>query len=162
MNHRSPSRTTRSTPSPPMPARRSHRARTRSAICSSDRSPWTLPSWSGSSTKSFSVPCPLRNVYSGIHALLVVLGLVVLVELLERHLAGLDVLRDDGAPRDGAVRVPGLRLPEPRPQERLRAVEEDLLDLDDDREDRPVALDHHLVEERRVHHEPGAAIDAQG
>src|SRR5512144_1673350 len=36
-------RMTRSTPSPPMPARRSHRARTRSA----GRSRWTDPSWSG-------------------------------------------------------------------------------------------------------------------
>ena len=48
---------TRSTPSPPIPARRSQSARTRAA----DRSPWTEPSWSGSSTKSFSVPWPLRN-----------------------------------------------------------------------------------------------------
>src|SRR3954449_7033919 len=108
-------RTTRRTPSPPMPARRSQSARTRSA----ERSPCTDSSWSGSSTKSFSVPWPLRKVYSGIHALLVVLGLVVLVELLERHARGLDVLRDDRAARHGAVRVPGLRPPEPRPQERL-------------------------------------------
>src|SRR3954449_5458230 len=129
MNHRAPvlstsstdastsaaRRMTRRTPSPPMPARRSQSARTRSA----ERSPCTDSSWSGSSTKSFSVPWPLRKAYSGIHALLVVLGLVVLVELLERHAAGLDVLRDDRAARHGAVRVPGLRPPEPRPQERL-------------------------------------------
>src|SRR3954454_17261507 len=98
MNQPSPRRTTRSTPSPPMPARRSQSARTRSA----DKSPCTDSSWSGSSTKSFSVPWPFKKAYSGIHALLVVLGLVVLVELLERHAAGLDVLRDDRAARDGA------------------------------------------------------------
>src|SRR4051794_15187697 len=99
MNHPPSSRTTRSTPSPPMPARRSHSARTRCAIASGDRPPWTLPSWSGSSTKSFSVPWPLRKGYSGIHALLVVLRPVVLVELLERHAARLDVVGDDRAPR---------------------------------------------------------------
>src|SRR4051794_4563681 len=128
MNHPSPRRTTRSTPSPPMPERRSQSARTRSAISSADSSPCTDWSWSGSRTKSFSVPCPFRKAYSGIHALLVVLGLVVLVELLERQVARLDVLGDHGAPRHGAGRVPGLRLPEPGAQERLRAVEEDLLD----------------------------------
>src|SRR3954470_24106005 len=141
MNHRSPSRTTRSTPSPPMPARRSQSARTRSAICWSERSPWTLPPWSGSSTKSFSVPWPLRKVYSGIHALLVVLGLVVLVELLERHAARLDVFTDHRSARHEGVRIPGLRLPEAGAQERFRAVEKYLLDLDHDREERPVALD---------------------
>ena len=50
-------RTTRITPSPPMPARRSHSAATRSGVSS----PCTVPSWSGSSTKSFSVPWPLRK-----------------------------------------------------------------------------------------------------
>ena len=50
-------RITRSTPSPPMPERRLHSARTRSGL----KSPWTVPSWSGSSTKSFSVPWPLRK-----------------------------------------------------------------------------------------------------
>src|SRR4051794_12111236 len=48
-------RTTRITPWPPMPARRSASRRTRSA----DRS--SRPSGSGTSTKSFSVPCPLLN-----------------------------------------------------------------------------------------------------
>ena len=46
MNHPSPRRTARSTPSAPMPARRSHSARTRSA----GRSPCTVPSASGSTT----------------------------------------------------------------------------------------------------------------
>src|SRR5680860_161042 len=50
-------RITRITPSPPIPARRSHRA----ATSSPEREPCTLPSGSGSSTKSFSVPCPLRK-----------------------------------------------------------------------------------------------------
>src|SRR6266508_3654315 len=48
---------TRSTPSPPIPACRSHRNRTSSA----SRSPCTVPSGSGSSTKSFSVPCPFSH-----------------------------------------------------------------------------------------------------
>src|ERR687898_136628 len=48
-------RTTRSTPSPPIPARRSQSRCTRSSGRSSS------PSGSGSSTKSFSVPCPLTN-----------------------------------------------------------------------------------------------------
>ena len=47
-----PQRTTRMTPSPPIPARRSHS----SATSSGARSPCTEPSGSGSSTKSFSVP----------------------------------------------------------------------------------------------------------
>src|SRR5689334_19245688 len=121
MNHPSPRRTTRSTPSPPMPARRSQSARTRSG----ERSPWTDPSKSGSSTKSFCVPCPLRKGYSGIHPLLVVLGLVVLVELLEGPSTALHLVRDHRAPRHHAVGVPGLGLPDAGPQERLRAVEED-------------------------------------
>ena len=56
-------RITRSTPSPPMPARRSQRATTRAAA----RSPCTDPSGSGSSTKSFSVPWPLRKGIGGGH-----------------------------------------------------------------------------------------------
>src|SRR3954463_7843761 len=48
-------RTPRITPPPPMPARRSASRRTRSADSSS------RPSGSGTSTKSFSVPCPLLN-----------------------------------------------------------------------------------------------------
>src|SRR5882757_1703260 len=47
--------TTRSTPSAPRPRRRSHSAWTRLSVRSS------VPSGSGSSTKSFSVPCPLTN-----------------------------------------------------------------------------------------------------
>src|SRR6478752_5823489 len=47
--------TTRMTPSAPMPALRSHRARTRPAVRS------RTSSGSGRSTKSFSVPCPLTN-----------------------------------------------------------------------------------------------------
>src|SRR5690242_16507337 len=131
MNHRSPSRTTRSTPSPPMPARRSQRARTRSA----ERSPCTEPSWSGSRTKSFSVPCPLRNAYSAesgmarpVEALGVVVVGVVGVELFQAHPARLGHLRDHGAARHRRVGVPGLRLPETGAEERLRTVEEDLLD----------------------------------
>src|SRR3954453_18990716 len=50
-------RTTRSTPSAPMPERRSHNA----ATSAGSRSCRTLPSGSGSSTKSFSVPWPLRK-----------------------------------------------------------------------------------------------------
>src|SRR5919112_4485152 len=48
-------RTTRITTSAPIPARRSASRRTRSA----DRC--NRPSGSGTRTKSFSVPCPLRN-----------------------------------------------------------------------------------------------------
>src|SRR5690242_7368905 len=55
MNQPAPSRATRSTPSAPRPARRSHSARTRSGVSSA-------PGRSGSSTKSFSVPCPLTNL----------------------------------------------------------------------------------------------------
>src|SRR3954447_5645408 len=59
MNHRtSPAsieRTTRSTPSAPMPARRSQSALTRAGVSSSGPSP------GGSSTKSLPVPCPLTN-----------------------------------------------------------------------------------------------------
>src|SRR5689334_21264675 len=47
--------TTRSTPSAPRPARRSHRRCTSSGVSSRE------PSGSGSSTKSFSVPCPFRK-----------------------------------------------------------------------------------------------------
>ena len=38
---------------------------------------------------------------------------------------------------------------------------EDLLDLDYEGEDRPVTLDDHVVEERRIGHQPRPAIDAQ-
>src|SRR5438270_9234227 len=48
-------RTTRSTPSPPMPARRSQSARTNAGVSSSGPSP------GGSSTKSLHVPCPLTT-----------------------------------------------------------------------------------------------------
>src|SRR5690348_5172028 len=51
-------RTTRMTPSAPMPARRSHSRRT---CCSSSS---CRPLASGISTKSFWVPCPLTNAYS--------------------------------------------------------------------------------------------------
>src|SRR5690242_5824907 len=49
---------TRRTPSAPRPRRRSHRAATAAAVSDS------LPSGSGSSTKSFCVPCPLANITS--------------------------------------------------------------------------------------------------
>src|SRR3954466_6384615 len=152
-------RMTRSTPSPPMPARRSHRARTRAG----SRTPCTLPSWSGSSTKSFSVPWPLRKAYAGsaIEALGVVLGAVVVVELVDGHAVGLHLAGDHRAARHLGLRVPGLGLPQPRAQEGLGAVEEQVVDLDDHREQRAVPLDLHLVEERRVAHQPGAAVDAQ-
>src|SRR5436190_2001262 len=92
------------------------------------RSPSTstsfAPSWSGSSTKSFSVPWPLRNSYSGIEALGVVGLGVVDVELVERHPVGLDGLGDHGAPRHRRVGTPGVRLPQARPQECLPTVEE--------------------------------------
>src|SRR5438067_6729259 len=48
-------RTTRSTPSAPRPRRRSHSAATLAPVSS------RRPAGSGSSTKSFCVPCPLRN-----------------------------------------------------------------------------------------------------
>src|SRR6266508_3330865 len=48
-------RTTRSTPSPPMPRCRSQSAATRCGVSS------IAPSGSGSSTKSLPVPCPLAN-----------------------------------------------------------------------------------------------------
>src|SRR6478609_5519790 len=48
--------TTRMTPSPPMPARRSASHAARAAVRS------RAPSRSGTSTKSFSVPCPLVKV----------------------------------------------------------------------------------------------------
>src|SRR6478672_2966008 len=48
--------TTRMTPSPPTPARRSARAAARAAVRP------RAPSRSGTSTKSFSVPCPLVKV----------------------------------------------------------------------------------------------------
>src|SRR6187200_3677634 len=48
--------TTRMTPSPPTPARRSARAAARAAVRP------RMPSRSGTSTKSFSVPCPLVKV----------------------------------------------------------------------------------------------------
>src|SRR5680860_777641 len=51
-------RTTRITPSPPMPARRSHSR----ATCPADSS--CRPLASGTSTKSFSVPCPFTKEYS--------------------------------------------------------------------------------------------------
>src|SRR5215207_11628977 len=50
-------RTTRMTPSAPMPRRRWHRAATKAP----SSSPWIVPSWSGSRTKSFSVPCPFNH-----------------------------------------------------------------------------------------------------
>src|SRR4051794_38412750 len=50
-----PARTTRISPSPPRPARRSHRADTVDAASSS------RPSGSGRRTKSFSVPWPLTK-----------------------------------------------------------------------------------------------------
>src|SRR5689334_6827148 len=49
---------TRSTPSAPSPRRRSQSAATAAGVSDS------LPSGSGSSTKSFSVPCPLANFTS--------------------------------------------------------------------------------------------------
>src|SRR6478735_5259883 len=56
MNHRpSPAGATLITPSPPIPARRSQMARTRSGSNS------RVPAASGNSTKSFSVPCPFTN-----------------------------------------------------------------------------------------------------
>src|SRR5215207_4961246 len=65
MNHSPPSSTydcfepsiTRSTPSAPIPACRSQRNRTTAG----SRSPCRDPSGSGSSTKSFSVPCPFSQ-----------------------------------------------------------------------------------------------------
>jgi len=42
------------------------------------------------------------------------------------------------------------------------AVEEDLLDLDDQGQHGPVALDHHVVEPRGVRDQSGPAVDAEG
>src|SRR3954451_5726761 len=93
---RAEDRITRSPPSPPIPARRSHRARTRAG----SRSPWTDPSWSGSSTKSFSVPCPFRKGEgSAIQALRVALRPVVVVELVDGHPVRLHLTGDHGAAR---------------------------------------------------------------
>src|SRR5687768_16811777 len=50
-------RMTRMTPSAPIPRRRSQRAATKAP----SSWPWMVPSWSGRSTKSFSVPCPLSH-----------------------------------------------------------------------------------------------------
>ena len=51
-------RTTRITPSPPIPVRRLQSAATCSGVSSS------VPLASGTSTKSFSVPCPLTKEIS--------------------------------------------------------------------------------------------------
>src|ERR671929_617351 len=56
---------------------------------------------------------------------------------------------------------PLLGPPQPGPVERLRAVVEDLVNLDDSGEHGPSALDSHPVEERPVAHEDGAAVDPE-
>ena len=66
------------------------------------------------------------------------------------------------ARRGNGPGLPRLRVPQPRAQERLGAVEEDRLDLDLEREDRPLAPDRHGVEVRRVVDEPGPPVDPQG
>src|SRR3954447_1271756 len=113
-------RTTRMTPSPPIPARRSHSRATCSALSS------CLPLASGMSTKSFSVPWPLTKEYSltrGILSrrrvvqLLGVRRAVVLVELVDRALRALQLLGQHGSAGDDRLGVPGLGLPQVRAQE---------------------------------------------
>ena len=55
-----------------------------------------------------------------------------------------------------------LGLPGLGAKERLRAVEEHLLDVDEEGEARPVPAHDHVVEERRIPHDRGPAVDAQG
>ena len=54
------------------------------------------------------------------------------------------------ARRGQVLAAPRLRVPQPRPQERLAAVVEHLLDVDHQREQRAVPLDGHVVEEGRL------------
>src|SRR4051794_4718718 len=125
-------RTTRITPSPPMPARRSHSR----ATCSASSS--CLPLASGISTKSFSVPWPFTKEYSLTRGILScrwgiqLIGVrrsVVLVELLDRALRALEPLGDHRSSCHDRLGVPGLRLPELGTHERLRAVVEHRVDL---------------------------------
>ena len=59
-----------------------------------------------------------------------------------------------------ALDVP-LRIPEIRPDERLRAVREDLVDLDQQPELRRLALDRQGLEQRRVGRQRRAPVDAE-
>ena len=92
----------------------------------------------------------------------VVLRPVVVVELLDGHPGGLDLPGDHRPAGHQRFRVPGLGLPDPRAQERLGAVEEQVVDVHHHGQQRPVSLHHHLVEERRIADQPGTAVDAQG
>src|ERR1700712_5663690 len=157
-------RTTRITPSAPMPERRSQSRATCPTVSS------CLPLASGSSTKSFWVPWPLRKEYSitsGILSrgrgvqLLGVRRAVVLVELGDRALGTFELLGQHRSPRHDGLGIPRVGLPQLRSHERLGAVVEDRLALDPQRHPGPVALALQRVEEVRLGDEPGAAVDPQ-
>src|SRR5947207_8975095 len=84
-----------------------------------------------------------------------------LLQLLERAALLRPLVKHLGEGGDDVRRGPLLRLPQLPAFERLRTVEEALLDLDADGELRLLAGDGHAVEQLRVAQDHRAAIDAQ-
>ena len=102
----------------------------------------------------------VRSVQRLPQALLLV-ALVVLDAGVPGRL-GLDLVPQHAGHRRQPGHVgPALPLPEAGALEGLRAVEETLLHLDPDRDLGPLALDLEAVEDLRVAHDGGAAVDAQ-
>src|SRR5882724_5523281 len=92
-----------------------------------------------------------------------VAGLQPALVVLDAHAGDLDLVVEDLRRRAEACEIwPARRLPEPRALERLRAVQEDLLDLDADGEARHLAVHGQRGEQVGVACDARAPVDAQG